>query len=140
MGEAAALSFDVEGLLTLLTENDGTWVRIASDTLRGQRRVGDRTVPIFARLDPAGYLALAIVPFLSSPEGEEFAARLYERLLSLNHELVMAKFSIDDDLDVVLSVEYPLAALDRSEIVDALGVLTHYAEQHFDALRALSRK
>ena len=51
--------------------------------------------------------------------------------------LLMAKFSIDDDLDVVLSVEYALAELDRSEFDDALDVLSYYADRHYDELRGL---
>ena len=42
-----------------------------------------------------------------------------------------------DDLDVVLSVEYPSEELDRSEFDDALDVLSYYADRHYDELRAL---
>lgn len=130
--------FDVDRLLALLDDTGGGWTRIASDTVRGQRRIGARNVPILARLDPKGFVTFAIVPFLASPSEEEAASRLYERLLTLNHALVMAKFSIDDDLDVVLSVDYPVATLDRSEIVDALGALSYYAELHYESLRAIA--
>jgi hypothetical protein len=50
----------------------------------------------------------------------------------------MAKFSIDDDLDVVLSVEYPTQHLDRSEFDDALDVLSYYADRHYEELRKLA--
>jgi hypothetical protein len=49
----------------------------------------------------------------------------------------MAKFSIDDDLDVVLSVEYPSGDLDKSEFEDALAALSHYADQYAAELTAL---
>ncbi|MBK7774115.1 MAG: hypothetical protein IPI43_08235 [Sandaracinaceae bacterium] len=51
--------------------------------------------------------------------------------------MMFAKFSIDDDLDIVLSVEYPLGQLDPSEVADALSALGHYADQHFTALTQL---
>ena len=38
---------------------------------------------------------------------------------------------------MVLSVEHPIAEIDRSEFADALDVLGFYADQHLDALRAL---
>jgi hypothetical protein len=59
-------------------------------------------------------------------------------MMALNQELMMAKLSIDDDLDVVLSVEYPSAELDRSELSDAIRVLAHYASQHIEELDALA--
>ncbi|MCZ7683100.1 MAG: YbjN domain-containing protein [Sandaracinaceae bacterium] len=79
-----------------------------------------------------------MVPFLKSPEDAQKAAQLYQRLLELNQSLLMAKFSIDDDLDVVLSVEYPSGELDRSEFDDAIDVLSYYADRHYDELRALA--
>jgi len=51
----------------------------------------------------------------------------------------MAKFSIDDDLDVVLSVEYPTAELDTSEFRDAVDVLTYYADRYHDELTGLAK-
>ena len=42
----------------------------------------------------------------------------------------MAKFSVDEDGDVVLSVEYPIEDLDPSEIRDAVDVLSFYAEKY----------
>ena len=45
---------------------------------------------------------------------------------------------VHDDLDVVLSVEYPSSELDRSEFDDALDVLSYYADRHYDELRALA--
>ncbi len=94
--------------------------------------------PFFVRIDPAGWVNFAIVPFLKTPKDEPKAKKLYGRILELNHQLLMAKFSIDDDLDLVLSVEYPTAELDESEFVDALDVLSYYAERHYDELRGLT--
>ena len=80
----------------------------------------------------------AVLPFLRSPEAQETADALYEKLLELNQQLMMAKFSIDDDLDIALSVEYPTADLDRSELDDALDTLTYYADKHYLELKALA--
>jgi hypothetical protein len=43
----------------------------------------------------------------------------------------LAKFSVDEDGDVVLSVEYRRDDLDASEVRDALDVLSFYAEKHY---------
>ena len=125
----------IEGLLT-----EGGWEfhRITEDTWRSRFRGRKGTFPFLIRLDPEGYLTFAIVPFLKSPLEEDHALSLYERLLELNQVLLMAKFSIDDDLDIVLSVEYPSHHLDKSEFTDALNVLSYYADNHYDELLELA--
>jgi hypothetical protein len=113
--------------------------RITEDTWRTTYRGQKGRLPLIIRLDPAGHLAVAVAPVLPSPESEAQAAVLYRRLLELNQTLLMAKYSIDDDLDVVLSAEYPTADLDESEFHDALDALAYYADEHLESLRALSR-
>lgn len=110
--------------------------RISDDTWRSHFRGRNGSFPFFVRV-AGGFLTFAIVPFLRSPEDKKKADGLYGRLLELNQSLLMAKFSIDDDLDVVLSVEYPTEHLDRSEFEDCLDVLSYYADRHYDELRAL---
>lgn len=112
--------------------------RIAELTYRGQLRAGHRTLTFHLRVDPTGYVICAVIPFLKSPEDEAVAYRLYRRMMVLNQQLMMAKLSIDDDLDVVLSVEYPSATLDDSELADAIRVLAYYADQHIDELTELA--
>lgn len=106
---------------------------IANDTWRAHLHAAGRTFPLLVRTHE-GYVTFAIVPLLKTPEDGMHAAKLYNELLRLNHVLMFAKFSIDDDLDIVLSVEYPLGQLDPSEVTDALAALGHYADQHFTAL------
>jgi hypothetical protein len=134
---SSKLTPDADTIRSLLEEGGWPCDRISEDTWRSHFRGRHASFPFFVRLDPAGFVCFAIVPFLKSPEGEAEASRLYGRLLELNQTLLMAKFSIDDDLDVVLSVEYPSDHLDRSEFDDALDVLSYYADQHYVELSAL---
>lgn len=114
--------------------------RIAPDTWRSVFHGRAQSFALFVRVDAEGGWALfAIVPYLRSPEGEAAQKKLYDRLLQLNQQLLMAKFSIDDDLDVVLSVEYPTAEIDDNEFDDALDVLSYYAERFYPELRPLAR-
>jgi len=131
------LQLDGQSLRALLEEGGWPCDQISDDTWRSHFRGRQASFPFFVRLDPAGYVCFAIVPFVKSPEAQDKSGRLYQRLLELNQTLLMAKFSIDDDLDVVLSVEYPSEELDRSEFDDALDVLSYYADRHYDELRAL---
>ena len=56
---------------------------------------------------------------------------MYQHLLKLNYEINMAKFTIDGDGDVILTVELPSENLDYSEFSDALGALAYYADDNY---------
>jgi len=135
---ARHLNLEPDTLRSLLEEGGWPCDRISEDTWRSHFRGRNAAFPFYVRLDPQGYVCFVIVPFVKTPEDAEKAAALYQRLLELNQSLLMAKFSIDDDLDVVLSVEYPSGELDRSEFDDALDVLSFYADRHYEELRALA--
>jgi len=131
------LILDGTTIAELLNEAGWPCERINEDTWLSRLRGQDATFPFFVRVDPEGHVSFAIVPYVRSPESGEVAERLYARLLTLNHALLMAKFSIDDDLDVVLSVEYPTSQIDRSEFRDAVEALGFYADKHHAELSAL---
>lgn len=127
-----------DGIQAVLSEEGYDVRRITDGTFRGSVFAAGRNLPFHVHLDVEGFLVCAILRFVRSPEAESSAARLYARLLELNQEMMMAKLSIDDDLDVVLSVEYPAAELDRSEVADAIRVLAHYANELIDELEDLA--
>ena len=129
-------------------ENDGWPVELVSEvTMRSRFRSGDRIFPLFVHLEsvamgkpasgePAAgpatdltYATFAVIPFARLPT-DETGDQLADRLLELNREMNLAKFSVDEDGDVILSVEYPLADLDPSEVRDAIDVLSFYAEKY----------
>ena len=132
---------DAETLERYLAAGGWQMKRIAAQTWRGRfrtQRTG-RKFPVLVHQDvEEGFLTAAIVPLVRSPEDQGLAHALYTRLLELNQLFFMAKLSIDDDLDVVLSVEYPLADLDESELVDALQALAYYADVHHDEIQRIA--
>jgi hypothetical protein len=134
------VKLDAATVPALLQKGGWPAERLTADTWRSNFRGRSASFPVFVRVDrEAGWVHFAIVPFLRSPEDEAGAHRLYTRLMQLNQQLLMAKFSIDDDLDVVLSVEYPLAEIDDNEFADALDVLSYYADRHHAELAPLGR-
>ncbi|MEM9194239.1 MAG: YbjN domain-containing protein [Myxococcota bacterium] len=136
--EAQRLILSEETIRQLLEEGGWPCDRINDDTWRTHFRGKNASFPFYVRIDPnRGFVTFAIVPFLRSPEDEARSNALYGRLLELNQVTLMAKFSIDEDLDVILSVEYPTQDLDKSEFDDALDVLSYYADKHYDELRAV---
>ena len=110
-------------------EKDGWPVDVVSEvTMRSRFRSGDRIFPVYVHLEP-DYATFAVIPFARLPT-DETGDQLADRLLELNREMNLAKFSVDEDGDVILSVEYPLADLDPSEVRDAIDVLSFYAEKY----------
>ena len=114
-----------------LLEKDGWPVEVMSaSTMRSRFRGTDRIFRLFVHLEEL-FVNLAVIPFARLPDDERAAVGLMKRLLQLNREINMAKFSVDEDGDVVLSVEYRLEHLDPSEVRDAVDVLSFYADKHF---------
>ena len=111
-------------------EHDGWPVEPLSDSsLRSRFRRGEHAFPLLVHVEDE-HVTFAIIPFARLPEEPDDAGPLVVRLLRLNREINMAKFSVDDEGDVVLSVEYRLASLDPSEVRDAVDVLSFYADKH----------
>lgn len=127
-----------EGIRAVLAEDGYDVRRITEDTYRGVLHADGRSVPFLMRVTPDGWIVAAVVRLARSPADEKVAHRLYLRMLELNQQLMMAKLSIDDDLDVVLSVEYPSAELDKSELSDVIRVLGYYANEHIAELEELA--
>jgi hypothetical protein len=117
---------DIRGCL----EKDGWPVEPVSDTtLRSRFRGTGRIFTLFVHLDPT-FVTFAVIPFARLPADPDAADDLARRLLRHNREMNLAKFSVDEDGDVLLSVEYRLAHLDPSEVRDAVDVLSFYADKY----------
>jgi len=119
-------------------ESDGWPVEVVSDvTARSRFRSGDRIFPVYVHLEP-GYVSFAVIPFARLAD-DESGDPMADRLLELNREMNLAKFSVDEDGDVVLSVEYPIEDLDPSEVRDAVDVLSFYAEKYHAEVHTMSQ-
>jgi len=119
-------------------EKDGWPIEVLSDvTIRSFFRGGERIFPLFIHRE-SEYMTFAVIPFLKLPKDDEDVHAVLGRLLRLNRDMNMAKFSIDEDDDVVLSVEYRLEDLDPSEVRDAVDVLSFYAEKYRAELLTLA--
>ena len=93
--------------------------------------------PVYITLSP-NWVYFAVAPFVQAPGEAACEHKLNGHLLRLCQQINMAKFSIDTDGDVILSVELPREHLDYSEFSDALGALSYYADQHYETVLALS--
>jgi hypothetical protein len=119
-------------------EGDGWPVEVLSEaTMRSRFRGGTKVFPLFVHIEQL-FITFAVIPFAKLPSDLGAADDLMKRLLELNREINLAKFSIDDDGDIVLSVEFRLADLDPSEVRDAVDVLSFYAEKNYAEVARLA--
>lgn len=127
---------DLAGIRACL-EADG-WVveELSPSTLRTRFRCREHVLSLLVHEEPR-FVTFAVVPFVRMPDEPEVVEEVAARLLRLNRELNFAKFGMDEDGDVLLSVEYRLSHLDPSEVRDAIDVLSFYAEKHYAEVRAL---
>lgn len=105
-------------------------------TYHHHRSTEEGPLEIFLRFSDAWMIA-SIVPFLST-RGEG-GLELYRWLLRQNREIPLGKFALDEDGDVVLTVELPTESLDPSEVERAMGALVEAAIEHRRMLREASR-
>jgi len=120
-------------------ERDGWPVEVVSEsTMRSRFRGKERVFHVFVHLE-GEFVTFAVIPFAKLPEDEVAADAVAERLLRLNRDMNMAKFSIDEDRDVVLSVEHRTEDLDPSEVRDAVDQLSFYADKYTSEVEDVAR-
>ena len=117
----------------LLTQDEWPFERLDGHTWRSGFRGDVNSFRFFVRLTES-WIFFTIVPFVVAPRSQAAALGLYALLLRLNREINMAKFALDDDGDVVLTVELPTQNLDDTEFRDALDALSYYADRHYLAV------
>ncbi len=77
------------------------------------------------------WIFFIIAPFVLPPRDAGSAAALHRRLLRLNQDMTLAKFALDNDDDIVLTVEFPTQAIGYEGFKDALDALSYYADRHY---------
>ncbi len=93
--------------------------------------------PIFVKMTRY-WIYFTIVPFVPTPQNSQCAERVQRHLLRLNRDINMAKFCIDSDGDVVLTVELPCANLDYEEFADAIKSLCQIADDTYAEVARLA--
>lgn len=78
------------------------------------------------------WVYFAINPYVSKPKRgaatHEHGTMTLVAMLRANHELNLAKFAVDDEGDLCLSVELPIEGFCYEHFADALTALAHYAD------------
>lgn len=114
----------------LLRADNRPFERIDAGTWRSSFHAESKSFRFFVRLTES-WIFFTIVPFVAAAKNAAAEHRLHAKLLRLNRDINMAKFAIDEDGDVVLTVELPTENLDASEFRDAMDALSFYADRHY---------
>src|SRR5437870_1487465 len=110
---------NLDEIRTCLTADGWPVEMLSKKTMQSRFRGKARIFPMLVHIE-ATYVTFAVIPYAHAPEDPDDAEELFCELLRYNRQMNLAKFSIDEDDDVVLSVEYRLADLDPSEVRDAV--------------------
>jgi hypothetical protein len=86
------------------------------------------------------WLYFAISPYVEAASGARCAQRLHHYLLRLNHAIHLAKFSVDTDGDVVITVEISAEDLEYGIFSEALSALCYYADAHYQDVLGLAQE
>ena len=84
---------------------------------------------IWIRITEA-WIYFTINPYVEKRSGKRHGHGTLVELLRANHELNLAKFAVDEDGDVLLSVELPADGFCYAHFADALTALSHYADDY----------
>ncbi len=131
------MSITAETIRDYFERYEWSYEQIAETDFRTGFRGDVSVFQIIVRI-AENWVYFSISPFIIAPHSAECEYKLHQRLLELNHEINMAKFTIDQDGDVILTVELPSANLDYSEFKDALGALAYYADDNYAQLFILA--
>ncbi|MBX7191401.1 MAG: YbjN domain-containing protein [Sandaracinaceae bacterium] len=104
-------------------------------TYRCDHKSREGELHVYVRLSDH-WLVASVVPFLGTKGDNSF--ELVRWLLRQNRDLYQARFSADEDGDIVLSVELPTESLDPGEIQSTFENLLRYAVEHRATLRRAS--
>jgi hypothetical protein len=114
-----------------------TTTRLGEAVLRSSFRVAHGvTVPLVCGIED-DWLKLSIVPLGRIPTDPSKTEAFYRSLLRWNAEIMFARLSLDEDGDVVLSVEIERARCTDGLIADALDALTFYGSRYAGEIRSL---
>lgn len=100
---------------------------------------GEEQFEFFVNLDEEkGWVYFTINPFVPTPD-PDCLDNLSRHLARLNYDVTMAKFVIDDEGDVALTVELPAEDLTYAHFATAVAALSNAAGDNYDEVLNLSQ-
>lgn len=129
-----------EQIEQFLDQQEMSYARAEDDTLwYAEITVGGEPIEFFVNLDEEeGWVYFTVNPFVPTPD-PDCLDNLSRHLVRLNYDLTMAKFVIDDEGDVALTVELPAEDLTYAHFAVAVAALATAAEENYDEVLNLSQ-
>jgi hypothetical protein len=100
---------------------------------------GEEQSEFFVNLnEEEGWVYFTINPFVPTPD-PDCLDNLSRHLVRLNYDVTMAKFVLDDEDDVAITVEFPAEGFVYTHFVAAIDALSNAASENYDELLNLSQ-
>jgi len=123
--------FDQHKMTHTRAEDDTVWY--------AETAGGGEDFEFFVNLDvEEGWIYFTINPFVPTPDADCLES-LSQHLVRLNYDVTMAKFVIDDEGDVALTVELPTEGFNYALFVAAVAALSSAAGENYDEVLNLSQ-
>lgn len=135
MGEA----IETEDIPDFFKRYGWDYERRGADLFRTGFQGDEHDYEIWLRISEP-WVFFTINPFMNKPLEGEHSLEVVSLLLKVNEEINLAKFAIDGDGDLALSVELPSAGTGYTHFADALAALSHYADHYLPEFRAAARQ
>jgi len=121
-------------------QHNTPYTRVEDDTLwYAEMAAGEESFEFFVNLDEEeGWVYFTINPFVPTPD-LDCLDHLSRHLVRLNYDVTMAKFVIDDEGDVALTVELPIEDLVYAHFAAAVAALSNAAGESYDEVLNLSQ-
>lgn len=129
-----------EQLEQIFDEYEMPYTRAEDDTLwYAEIEASGELFEFFVNLDQeGGWVYFTINPFVPTPD-PDCLDNLSRHFARLNYEVTMAKFVIDDEGDVALTVELSAEDLTYAHFAAAVTALSNAADENYDEVLNLSR-
>jgi hypothetical protein len=121
-------------------QHEMTYTRDEDDVLwYAEIAAGGEQFEFFVNLDEEeGWVYFTINPLVPTPDPDCLDA-LSRHLVRLNYDVTMAKFVLDDEGDVALTVELPSEDLTYAHFATAIAALSNAASENYDEVLNLSQ-
>ncbi len=129
-----------EHIEEFFAQREMPFTRLEDDTIwYAEFQAEGERFEFFVNLDEKeGWVYFTINPFVPTPD-PGCVDNLSRHLARLNFDVTLAKFVLDEEGDVALTVELPTEDMTYTHFVAALKALTSAAGEHHDELWTLSQ-
>lgn len=86
--------------------------------------------------DEREYIRIIMIPFIERPK-DGFSFDLVHKILNINHQIPLIKFTLDDDGDLALVLDVDVETWSQKSLVQSFDILGPFADYCFSEIESL---